>query len=164
MYGNPEDWAKAVAEALRRICSDQGRDFYAMFFETNSHRERFDFPKGQGGLDEILKFLSVTAGGGTEFDGVLTEMLQRVEQQFNDDKGKADMVFITDGMAYLDEQWIENFVAEKKRIGARIYSVYIGGAYDSGSGATELLSKFSDVVISVKDLTTDAVKDIFSNV
>jgi hypothetical protein len=99
MGGAPENWAKAVAEALRRIAADNDRDFYAIYFETNYHRERFDFPGGKGPLDKIMTFLSVSAGGGTEFDGVLEEALQKCVD-FHEDKpehGKSDIVFITDG-------------------------------------------------------------------
>lgn len=167
MSGGPENWAKAVAEALRRICAEQDRDYYAMYFETNRHRERFDFPKGKSDIEKVFKFLSVSAGGGTEFDGVLTEALARIQTQFDDDgRGKGDIVFITDGEAHLDPAWIKNFVEEKQRVGCRVFGVYIS-AYDSyASSAMKLLSSFCDVVVKVKDLDVndESTKTIFSHV
>lgn len=153
MSGAPENWAKGVAEAMRRVCAEQRRDFYAMYFETNRHRERFEFLMGQGPFEKVLAFLSVSAGGGTEFDGVLTEALQRCETMFDSEgKGKADIVFITDGEAYLDKAWIDQFVEKRDKIGARIFGIYIS-AYDSSRGsATRLLEKFCQVVVPVKAL------------
>lgn len=162
MGGAPENWAKGVAEAMRRVCADQRRDFYAMYFETNRHRERFDFPMGQGPFEKVLSFLAVSAGGGTEFDGVLTEALQRCETMFESEgKGKADIVFITDGEAYLDQAWIDKFVKRRDEIGARIFGIYIS-AYDSSRGsATRLLEKFCQVVVPVKALeVNDEASDL----
>jgi len=166
MGGAPENWAKGVAEAMRRVCADQRRDFYAMYFETNRHRERFDFPMGQGPFEKVLSFLAVSAGGGTEFDGVLTEALQRCETMFESEgKGKADIVFITDGEAYLDQAWIDKFVKRRDEIGARIFGIYIS-AYDSSRGsATRLLEKFCQVVVPVKalEVNDDASDLLFSS-
>lgn len=167
MSGTPEEWAKGVAEALRRICQDQDRDFHAIYFETNRHRERFDFPKGKSDFEKVLKFLSVSAGGGTEFDGVLTEALGKCQKMFDEEaKGKADIVFITDGEAYLDAEWIKKFVAERDRIGVRVFGIYIS-AYDSTrSSACKLLEQFCQIVIPVKALAVndEAAATIFSQV
>lgn len=167
MSGAPFNWAMGVAEALRRFSADDNRDYYAMFFGNNNDRNRFEFPKGKGPWEKIEAFLSVAANGGTQFDGVLTEALSRAQTAFDaDGKGKADIVFITDGQSYLDEEWIEKFNAERKRVGVRVYSVYIGGAYDyyGGDDANSLLNKISDTVITVKDLNPEAVEKIFASV
>lgn len=168
MHGEPENWAKGVAEALRRVCQEQGRDFYVMYFESNHHRERFDFPKDVAvDFEKVLKFLSISAGGGTEFDGVLTEALGRAKAKFTEkNEVKADIVFITDGQAYLDEAWIKNFNEERKEIGVRVFSVFIS-AYDSSKGpACKLLEKFSDIVLPVKALAVndEATATIFATI
>lgn len=167
MQGGPFRWAMGVAEALRRFASDEDRDYYAMFFGNNNDRERFDFPEGKGPFEKVLAFLGTQANGGTQFDGVLTEALERATKTFDaQGKGKADIVFITDGMAHLDEGWIKKFNAERERCGVRLYSVYIGGAVDMSynTGPTGLLNQISDVVIPVKDLKPEAVKAIFEKV
>lgn len=167
MGGDPFMWAMGVAEALRRFAADEDRDYYAMFFGTNNDRTRFDFPEGKGPFEKVLSFLGAQANGGTEFDGVLTEALEKASKQFDTDgKGKADIVFVTDGMARLTDEWIAKFKAEKERVGVRLYSVYIGGARDmSGkAGPVGLLNKFSDAVIPVAELKPESVKHIFEKV
>jgi uncharacterized protein with von Willebrand factor type A (vWA) domain len=166
MGGAPENWAKGVAEALRRICQDQDRDFHAIYFETNRHRERFDFPKGKGPFEKIMAFLGISAGGGTEFDGVLTEALTKAKDFFagRPEHGKSDIVFVTDGEAYLNDDWIEKFNADRKEAGVRVFSVFIS-AYDSSRGsAMKLLERFSDMAIPVKalEVNDEASAELFT--
>jgi uncharacterized protein with von Willebrand factor type A (vWA) domain len=167
MQGGPFRWAMGVAEALRRFAAEEDRDYYAMFFGNNNDRERFDFPGGKGPFDKVLAFLGTQANGGTQFDGVLTEALEKASKSFDGEgKGKADIVFITDGMAHLDDSWIEGFNKEKERTGVRMYSVYIGGSYDYGhtGGPLGLLEKISDACIPVSELKPEAVEKVFQKV
>lgn len=167
MQGGPFRWAMGVAEALRRFAAEEDRDYYAMFFGANNDRERFEFPGGKGPFDKVLAFLGTQANGGTQFDGVLTEALERAVKSFDDDeRGKSDIVFITDGCAHLEDSWIEGFNSERKRAGVRMFSVYIGGSYDYGhtGGPLGLLEKISDGVIPVSELKPEAVKAVFEKV
>lgn len=169
MNGQPFNWAMGVAEALRRICQEQDRDYYAMFFGANNDRHRFWFPKGEASWEKVWEFLSCVANGGTEFDGVLTEALKRCEEQFQGEGEKAaDIVFVTDGQAYLDEAWIEDFNKRRAEIGARMFGVFVGGARDVHSSyyaqITQVLAKVSDVVIPVSDLKPESVGNIFAKV
>ena len=167
MHGAPFRWAMGVAEALRRFAAEENRDYYAMFFGANNDRERFDFPEGKGPFDKVLAFLGTQANGGTQFDGVLTEALEKATKSFDSEgKGKADIVFVTDGESYLEDQWIEKFNKERDRAGIRMYSVYIGGAYDTrySEGPLKLLEKISDATIPVRELKPESVKEVFAKV
>jgi uncharacterized protein with von Willebrand factor type A (vWA) domain len=167
MNGQPFQWAIAVAEALRRFAAEDNRDMYVMFFGSNGDRVRFEFPNGQAPFEKIMAFLGTIANGGTQFDGVLTEALEKASTAFDGEgKDKADIVFLTDGMASLSEEWIDQFNAERKRIGVRLYSVYVGGAYDMNNktGPLGLLEKISDATIPVAELKPEAVKEIFAKV
>lgn len=167
MSGGPFRWAMGVAEALRRFAAEEDRDYYAMFFGANNDRERFDFPGGKGPFEKVLAFLGTQANGGTQFDGVLTEALEKASKSFDGDgKGKADIVFITDGMAHLDEDWVKQFNKERNRVGVRVYSVYIGGAYDTrySEGPLKLLEGISDATIPVAELKPEAVEKVFQKV
>ena len=146
---------------------DEDRDYYAMFFGSNHDRNRFDFPQGKGPFEKVMTFLSCVANGGTEFDGVLTEALEKATTMFDaTGKGKADIVFITDGLAHLSDEWINGFNAERDRVGVRVYSVYIGGASDmeSRTGPIGLLNRISDAAIPIKELKPESVRRIFEKV
>lgn len=166
MSGAPFLWAMAVAEALRRFASEEDRDYFAYFFGKNNDRHSFDFPKGKGPFEKVLAFLSVEANGGTEFSGVLDEALSKASTAFDGEaKGKADVVFITDGEAKLSPSWITAFNAERARTGVRVYSVLITGADDIGAliPAT-VLDQVSDIVIPVRDLEPESARRIFASV
>lgn len=167
MDGDPFRWAMGVSEALRRFAAEDGRDFVAFFFGNNDDRNRFDFPKGSGPFEKVLTFLSVRADGGTQFDGVLTEALSVASAAFDgDSKGKADIVFITDGQAHLGDSWINGFNAERERAGVRVFGVQIGGAHDyyGGQGRANVLDKVCDAVINVNDLRPEAVGTVFTHI
>lgn len=167
MNGQPFRWALAVAEALRRFAAEDDRDMYVMFFGSNNDRVRFEFPQGKCEFQKLMAFLGTVANGGTEFDGVLTEALQKAQTYFDGEgKGKADIVFITDGQSRLSDQWIADFNKERERVQVRVYSVFVGGAYDMryGEGPLGLLEKISDATIPVKDLTPESVKTVFQHV
>jgi uncharacterized protein with von Willebrand factor type A (vWA) domain len=163
----PFDWAMGVCEALRRFAADEKRDLHVIFFGNNNDRTRFEFPGGEADFEKVLAFLSCVANGGTQFDGVLTEALQRASTAFDGEaKGKADIIFITDGQAPLTPEWIKGFNDERERVGVRCYSVYIGGANDMRyeRGPVAQLQKISDIVIPVSDLRPEAATAIFERV
>lgn len=167
MSGAPMQWAMAVAEALRRYAMEDRRDFYAVFFGTNVQREVHDFPEGRGTIEEVLAFLSAKPDWGTEFDGILNYALDYASTAYDEEaKGKADVVFVTDGNANLSDQWIEGFNAERRRTGVRCYSVYIGGASDMAgkTGPLGLLGKISDVCIPIRELKPESVREVFLRV
>lgn len=167
MKGAPMQWAMAVAEALRRFAMDDRRDYHAIFFGTNVQREHYEFPEGRGPIEKVLTFLGAEPNWGTQFDGILTEALEHASTAFDGEgKGRADVLFITDGNAPLSEEWIAGFKAEKARVGVRLYSVYIGGAEDmrGKSGPLALLQKISDVTIPIRELKPEGVREVFVRV
>lgn len=165
MGGSKMHWGIAVNEALRRICQKQKRDFHAVFFDYGIRRV-FEFDGGHDpDLNQLLDMLSVQASGGTSFMDVLDHALHRASTAFDEhSQGKADIVFITDGAAGITDEWLQKFLAEKARVGCRIFGVFVSGANDYYGTPTQVLEQFSDVVIPVKDLTGQAVKEVFSRV
>lgn len=152
MDGHPLSWAMAVAESLRQICQEQKRDFFALFFDHRVQNQHlFHFKGGQAAFDDVLRFLSVGADGGTDFQEPLDKLLQVVSGAYNSGLDKADIVFLTDGQAHLDPEWQAKFRAEKERVGCRVFGVFIGGARDMRY-ATPTMDAFSDVVVSVHEL------------
>ena len=166
MNGAKFAWAMGVAEALRRSAAEEGRDYHAIFFGADNDRHHFDFPKGQGPFEKVIAFLSVAADGGTQFAGVLTDALAKASTAFDGEaRGKADIVFLTDGLANLTDEWITGYNAERARVGVRQYSVFITGAPDTnGQSPASILDRISDVVIPVRDLQPESVREIFAKV
>ncbi len=67
-----------------------------------------------------------------------------------------DIALVTDGIAYVDEDWMKAYQAEKARIGCRTFGIRIGVPVGS------ILDALSDNVRSIEDLTEpETAADIF---
>ena len=159
MDGEPFEWTMGAAEAMRRIAAEQERDYHAIFFSSSGDMNHFDFPKGIGSAEQVLRFCSVAPSGGTEFSQPLDAALAHATEAFDaEDQTRGDVVMISDGESYLSDAWIAKFNEERDRIGVRVHSISIG----ADRSAVELLNKFSDDVISVQDLTPDSIGSVFA--
>jgi uncharacterized protein with von Willebrand factor type A (vWA) domain len=69
-------------------------------------------------------------------------------------------VFITDGECRVDPDWLRDFKREKDKLGFSLFSVLI----DVGPSSLGALKDFSDHITSVRQLTSDATREIFLKV
>lgn len=180
MSGDPEIWAKAAGLALMHIARSQKRDFYAIHFGGPGEIKTFDFDLAgnvttQYGnkiehfdrIDGVIDFAECFFAGGTDFMTPLSKALDILRNQhakFGAVKG--DIVFCTDGMCGVNEDWLKEFKAEQERLGFKVYGIVIGGSPNS-----EPLKTICDNrVWTVKDLIQpgknpgDDIRDIFRNV
>ncbi len=176
MDGDRSIWAKAVALELLRIAKLQGRPFAAIDFsstnqyivhefDTESPELKLTTKHGTGvrtstGIQAIVQFAESGLNGGTSFMTPLSvglDMLQKEHDEFGSVRG--DIVFITDGQAGVDDNWLRKFKAEQERLQFKVYGVSIGG------GATAELKRIcDDRVISLRRLTNPSdIGDIFSS-
>jgi uncharacterized protein with von Willebrand factor type A (vWA) domain len=170
----PFIWAMGVAEALRRICQDENRDYTGVFFGSTRYvpgggREpdltTFEFPGGKASVEEILSFCAVDPDGGTDFRLPLEHALGMVRNAADENRKRADIVFITDGASELTRDWLDKFNADRAEVGCRVFGVFIGGASDYYyGGGPKVMEEFCDAVIAVSDLTPESVRDVFTAV
>jgi len=113
MEGELEIWAKSIAIALLDISIKQRREFVAILF-SNKVYEVIEFNKMKMEPSKLYQLATFFYGSGTNFVEPLKECIKLI----NSAKYKySDIVFITDGEAPLDEEFIEEFnvVKEKKQ-------------------------------------------------
>ncbi len=161
MAGDKEIWSKAVTLTLLEIARRQRRLFRSICFSSKDmplqvldlnvgHRYEADLPK-------VMDLAEYFPGGGTDFETPLDAALECLKQsKFK----RGDVVFITDGECEVTPVWAEHFRKEKERLGFSLYSILI----DVGPSSLGTLKEFSDRITTVKQLTGDAVKDIFVEV
>ena len=73
---------------------------------------------------------------------------------------RGDIVFITDGECRVDPEWLREFKREKDKLGFSLFSVLI----DVGPSSLGALKDFSDHITSVRQLTSEATREIFLKV
>lgn len=152
MSGDPEVWAKAVALSLYQICKLQKRPFSAIHFGGVGEYQQFDFhindklkdgvdielygkpwrtqenPTGHyETIDGVIKYAETFFGGGTDFVTPLSAALDTLRAQYDKDGAiKGDIVFITDGICGVPDEWLKEFKEEQERLGFRVWGILLG--------------------------------------
>jgi len=162
MAGDKEIWSKAVALTLLDIASRQRRRFRSIAFAAaNTPLQVLEVdgraPAARRSADTVFALAEHFPGGGTDFQHPLDAALECLGEK---GRGRGDIVLITDGECRVDAAWLDHFRAEKKRLGFALLSVLI----DVGPSSVQVLTALSDRVTSVRQLTTEASREIFLRV
>lgn len=133
MAGDPEMYSKAFGLTLLQIAKAQKRAFYAIEFGGPRTLIEFDFRDPKNITPEnVIAFAESFMGGGTDFHTPLARSLDLLKEEHSKTGAvKADIVFVTDGMCGVDENFMKQFKAEQERISFRVYGVAIGCPVDS---------------------------------
>lgn len=149
MRGFREEWAKAVTLALMHLAEQQNRAFGFIGFDSQVVRTNF-FPAGQPATaQEKIAIATEFSGGGTDFWEPLQAAMKMREA--NEELKPCDIVFITDGMAYLSPEQVELFKQFKQEQNVRVYGVAVqdGGYVEIYATALE---PFCDNIAEVNSL------------
>ena len=148
MEGDHEVWSKSVAMALLDIAYKQKREFVAILF---SYRvgDVIEFNKNKVEPSKIYNLATSFYGSGTNFIEPLTESIKLI----NKAKYKyADIVFITDGEAPLDDEFIDYFNQQKEDKQFRMITVNVSDRIEKA------LDRINDTQMLLKDLTDETVE------
>jgi uncharacterized protein with von Willebrand factor type A (vWA) domain len=150
-----EAYAKALALALLEQAREATppRDFAAILFSDHAEPP-ICFPADRPvNVDDKLAMASLFPGGGTDFTDPLDAAVELLEAEYNTTgKQKADVVFITDGTAEVDEVWLTKWRQAKKRLGFRCFGISIGEWADPELALDDICDDLSD---------THATADLF---
>lgn len=147
MYGMNNEWARSVALALITIARREKRDAIAVEFSSAGQVKAWEFlKKDTPNPAHVLDFVTHMFGGGTEIASgmVVAQEFIKTRPEFR----KADIVLITDGGDYFDEQRDGQMRDELRAKGVRIHGVSIG--FDAKSNA--YLQNMCDDVASAFDM------------
>ena len=179
MSGQPEVWAKAVGLALLHIAKSQKRPFTGIHFGGPREIKTFEFEttgkefkshttyngktEDLVGVEAVVDFASIFFGGGTDFMTPLSRALDQLRLEHEKYGAvKGDIVFITDGICGVSEEWLKNFKEEQARLGFKVFGVVVG----YGNKDSEPLTTICDGrVAEIKDLVSgEGVRHIFNAV
>lgn len=177
MNGAREIWGKATGLCLLRIATQQKREFYGIHFGGTKEVKEYDF-RGSGltgsittkyrgkeesmsYLDGVIDYAETFFGSGTEYITPLSLGLDILKEQYaKAGSVSGDIVFCTDGMCGVSDEWLEAFKAEQNRIGFRVWGIAIG----CPAGSEPLSTICDGRVFSIKNLVDgDDLREIFRN-
>lgn len=146
MMGAKDTWARAIAIALLNIAAKQKRNFHAIIFSGPGDQLRFDFPKGVAKPSDVMDMAEAGFYGGTEVMEPINSAIDILEAQYTDaGSQKGDIVFISDGISAITDEWTDRFRNAKQDLAFRFYGCTIG--FNS-----PLIDTLSDQVYSISEL------------
>jgi len=163
MAGQPEMWAKAVGLCMLHIAKSQNREFHGIHFGSPGQIKHFDFSDIKNiTVDNVIEFAEVFFNGGTCFTTPLSKALDilKTEHAANG-VVNGDIVFCTDGICGVDENWLREFKSQQEALGFRVFGIAIGCPYNS-----EPLYTICDKrVITIQDMISgNDIREIFRDV
>jgi uncharacterized protein with von Willebrand factor type A (vWA) domain len=129
MSGEKEVWAKAAALALAHMALHRGRSVEIVLFGDAADPLRVvsfqPDDKGAQRLEKVIDVASYFLGGGTDFQKPLTHVLDAI--QAADETAGNDILFVSDGLCPLSDEFVGRFQSAKSRHDIRLTTVVIGG-------------------------------------
>jgi uncharacterized protein with von Willebrand factor type A (vWA) domain len=153
--------AKALALAMAWVARHQKRWCALVAFAGGTAGRTLVLPPGRWNDHALMNWLEEMIGGGTECDVPLVELPNRYWPEFLKQglqRGKTDVICITDGIIEVPSDVRDNFIAWKQREKARMTTLAIG-TESRGS-----LEGVSDEVFCVPslDVNETAVQKVLS--
>ena len=148
--GDAAAWGKAVAMTLLDIAAENRRKFALIHFADSSSCKVDIFLPGQYSVQDKINAAETFLGGGTNFKQPLDEAIQLMGTGFEN----ADIVFLTDGLCELPEDYLAKLHKEQA---ARKITV-TGILLDAGSPGMDFsLMPFCQKIYRTSELAGDEI-------
>ena len=148
--GDAAAWGKAVALTLLDIAAENRRKFALIHFAGSSSCKVDVFLSGQYSMQDKMNAAETFLDGGTDFERPLDEVIQLMDTGFEN----ADIVFLTDGLCELPEDYLTKLHKEQA---ARKFTV-TGILLDAGNPGMEFsLTPFCQKIYRTSELAGDEI-------
>lgn len=148
-FGENNAYGMAIAMVLLDICRVNNANFTLVHFSTKTRVDYF--PKSEKATHEkIMDCAESFLGGGTDFEKPLREVFALTST------GKLknpDVVFITDGICSLSDDFLKVFSEYKADTGAKLTGILL----DKGNCFEFSLQKFADKVYRTSELLEETI-------
>ena len=148
--GDAAAWGKAVALTLLDIAAENRRKFALIHFADSSSCKVDVFLPGQYSVQDKMNAAETFLDGGTNFKRPLDEAIQLMDAGFEN----ADIVFLTDGLCELPEDYLAKLHKEQS---ARKFTV-TGILLDAGTPGMDFsLTPFCQKIYQTSELAGDEI-------
>jgi uncharacterized protein with von Willebrand factor type A (vWA) domain len=149
MSGEPESVAKSIALALAMKSMEQKRDCYLISFSTGIEVRDLS---AQRGLAELLDFLQMSFGGGTDSAPALHHAMQKMGEE---NYARADLLMISDfGMPAITPD-LKQQMDEARTRDCKFYALNIGATQGRAIQHKEFDAEwqYNPATMGIKELT-----------
>jgi len=156
MNGARNTWAKGLALALMDLAGADGRGFALVAFDASVQSVYVRKAKEPHDPAKLIDVVATFSGGGTAFEPPLKKARQLIEREGLE---KADIMFVTDGEAYIGDTFADEFTAWREANGVSVYGFPIGTEVST-------LKRFCTTIVKLSEAgqddggVTDAVASI----
>lgn len=157
MQGEKEYWTKALMMAFMEIARKEHRNMYIIYFDDYLQNE-YMLKRGKASPEKLLEILGFFTGGNTDFQKPLTRASEVI---IKEGMSKADILFVTDGQARMEPDFLNKLNQQKQQMEFGIISVLVD-IYDQYGSSPETLELFSDQIMPIKELTNENAQEILS--
>lgn len=144
-------WGKAVAIALLDVAMAGGRKFALIHFSSKGNYKTDVFIPGEYDVADVFTAAETFLGGNTDFETPMTEAYRLIE---NEGFENADIVFTTDGVCSLPEEFQNNLKKWQQAYKFLITGVLLDMAQP---GMDFSLKPFCDDIYRTSQLTQTAI-------
>ncbi|SEL29562.1 VWA domain-containing protein [Paenibacillus sp. OK003] len=143
--------SKGFALALMSIARKQRRDFAWIPFSSHAS-DAIIYEQGKIEVQDMIQLVTVFLDGGTNFVQPLNKASEIIKQsRFN----QADIIFVTDGEAHVNHDFLKAWTSLKEQKGFSVLSLLLGKESIRG------VDGFSDRIVRASSFEDQAIQQAF---
>ncbi|OLQ71353.1 VWA domain-containing protein [Photobacterium proteolyticum] len=144
MKGLPENIAKATVLECMKVAYKEKRRCYVYLFGSKKEISELDLTLDTSGFNELLNFLTMSFGGGTDAEGPLNKALEKCDSE---EWYKADILLVSDGEFPVSSGLSRKIGNRREKQGLQVHGIQIGSShYTSMSKICDPMHYFSEWV------------------
>ncbi|NOF77794.1 VWA domain-containing protein [Vibrio cholerae] len=144
MKGLPENIAKATVLECLKVAYKEQRRCYVYLFGSQKEVSELDLTLDASGFNELLNFLTMSFGGGTDAEGPLNKALEKCNSE---EWYKADILLVSDGEFPISSGLIRKISNQREKQGMQVHGIQIGHShYTSMNKICDPIHYFSEWV------------------
>lgn len=126
MKGLPENIAKATVLECLKVAYKEQRRCYVYLFGSKKEVRELDLTLDASRFNDLLNFLTMSFGGGTDAEGPLNKALEKCDSE---EWYKADILLVSDGEFPVSSGLSRKISNRREKQGLQVHGIQIGNTY-----------------------------------
>ncbi|EIO5871265.1 VWA domain-containing protein [Vibrio parahaemolyticus] len=126
MKGLPENIAKATVLECMKVAYREKRRCYVYLFGSKEEVSDLDLTLDASGFNDLLNFLTMSFGGGTDAEGPLIKALEKCDSE---EWYKADILLVSDGEFSVTSGLSRKVSHRREKQGLQLHGIQIGHSH-----------------------------------